>query len=192
MLHPLNIVACEAEMMRLVQFQRSLLELAVRLRNGDSKNEALFRNVLGDDAGVWFWTKYRGDGAWTRKFDDLCVQCPSLINEQRELLNAFDWDIQFHSHLTDANWSFKFPLLNTLLKDAIKVLFEHCYNYLGTSGYNESVHGTPDLLLTRKQFLKSYTSENLQIKVCPVCDARAEEHAYDDIFVRNYSALPRA
>lgn len=188
MLHPLNVIAYEAEMMRLVQFQRGLLKLAIFLKNGEAMIEASFQQVLGDEVGSWFWSKYvervqNEDSVWKKKFDTLCVQCPHDANFQQAIMDAFDWDIQFHNHLTDTNWSFKYPQLPTDLQKAIKELFEHCYNYLGGTGYGTSIHGTPDLVLTRKQFLNSYSATNPKIKVCPVCDGRIEEHAHDDIFV---------
>jgi hypothetical protein len=172
MLHPLNVVACEAEMMQLVQFQRGLLELAIARAAKQSNNQSTFQQVMGVERGSWFWSRYNGGETWKKHFDSLVDVCEQS-NDTHLVLDTFDHDIDFHNHLSDNFWIFEYSKLDNKLQDAIKALFEYCYTYLKT-GYDNKVHGTSGVKITRNYFLINYISTNKSIEVCPVCDARLE------------------
>ncbi len=172
MLHPIKPVACLAEMNRLLGFQRGVLELGIALATGGTVDEATFKRVLNDDAGGWFWKVYQKNKSWHASLDALVTALASDLSAHRQVVLAFDNDIEFQNHLNDPLYSFQFPALPVSFRIAIKQLFELFYEYSKDTGYPEAVHGQRDFNLTRSSFIKSYedNSANGILYVCPVCD----------------------
>jgi hypothetical protein len=186
MLHDLQVAACEKEMMVLVNFQKKLLELAFELASGVPSAGAKFQEVLGNDAGSWFWEKYswtnvkHASSEWKKLLDNLAIayQKDSTVNLgelKTTVIDAFEHDIQFHEHLEDSNWGFKFNELSSDIREAIKELFVKCYNDFTDGGYSKQLDTSFGDTVNREYFLLQFFASNPNIQVCPVCDARLEK-----------------
>ncbi len=159
------------EMSHFLEFQRKVLELCIAVAEGRPKNIATFEAVLGAAPGQWFWTTLQANTkSWDQYFDTLNSVLEKHLSSCNDILAAFDNDIQFQDYLTDEHYRFLFPQLPQEVKPAIKGLFEYFYFYSRETGYLGVIHGTPDFKLTRKAFIKSYTTANGLLNVCPVCD----------------------
>jgi HNH endonuclease len=181
MLHPVKPVICLAEMNKLLQFQRGVLKLCIELANGASLNENTFKLVLNIAPGAWLWKTRAQNQNWRNVLEGLTNAFAADSRVQGQTLDSFDNDITFQDHLSDPAYSFQFPDLPVDLKKAIKALFELFYDYTYSTGYDKSIHGNSDFLITRKSFIQSYEDEksNGLLYVCPVCDKEISDEDID-------------
>jgi hypothetical protein len=171
MLHPLLPVDCLPQMERLLAFQRGVLELGIEIACGNvACDEAGFKKVLKQQAGTWFWSKYTNNQNWCNGFNGYWSACQKNFSFVAAILPAFDNDILFQDYLADPNYHFLFPSLEPTLQAAIEQLFKFFYDYLGTTGYDDAIHGLAGFKLTRETFIKSHEKVNGAVSVCPVCD----------------------
>jgi hypothetical protein len=182
MLHPVKPVTCLPEMNKLLEFQRGVLELGIAIAKGNATNdETGFKQVLGVDAGQWFWERYKGNQEWRNGMTAFVNACTNQLLFCNAILPAFDNDILFQDHLVDANYGFEFPNLENSIKEAIKQLFKVFYEYSRKIGYPKAVHGKNNFKLTRTEFLKGYESNDSNgiLYVCPICDKEISDEDLD-------------
>jgi hypothetical protein len=98
-------------------------------------------------------------------------------------LSAFDDDCGFEQHLSEPNWSFKFATMPKVVRDSIEALFKQFYDHFVGDGFNDQVHGTGNLTLSREYYMKCYACANPQLAICPVCDKEAERHPDTNVFL---------
>jgi hypothetical protein len=183
MLHSVKPVTLLPEMRRIVEFQGRVLELCIALANGKPNNQTTFKEVLGANAGVWFWdTVQRSQSSWQVYLNNLANALSNRTDDCTKILAAFNHDVRFESEFTNPNFEFLYPALANDLKPVIKTLFTQFYEYTYNTGYPEEVHGKPNFKLTRKRFIQSFEdpSANGQLRICPVCDTEISDSDKDE------------
>jgi hypothetical protein len=175
MLHPVKPVTCLPEMNKLLEFQRGVLELGIAIAKGDTTNdETGFKRILGSVAGAWFWERCKeGSKTWSKYLKRFVNTCKKHPKHSQKLLDIFDHDKNFETHLSDNSYSFQYPLLPIIFRKGIRPLLEFFYHYFASTGFGSEIHNKQGFTLTREAFLIAYQdiNANKSLRVCPICDA---------------------
>jgi 5-methylcytosine-specific restriction endonuclease McrA len=190
--HKIKFPSCVNQLERIVLFQRKLLNFACNSSTSLPITENQLKAEFGDEIGEWLWDKF-----WTKRKSGKKVQ--SKLHKALEklikyierhstmsakIMDAFDHDIQFHQHLNDPNFKFKYRgELSLTVQKVVKGLLTAFYTDLLSSGFPSFIHGQTQKF-DRDKFISSFWLANSKLAVCPACDGRRspkiENKVYSD------------
>lgn len=178
MFHKIKFPSCVNQLERIVLFQRKLLNFACNSSTFLPITENQLKAEFGDEIGEWLWDKL-----WTKRKSGKKVQ--SKLHKALEkliryierhstmsakIMDAFDHDIQFHQHLNDPNFKFKYRReLSLTVQKVVKGLLTAFYTDLLASGFPSGIHGQTQKF-DRDKFISSFWITNSKLAVCPACD----------------------
>ncbi|WP_414569422.1 hypothetical protein [Nostoc sp. CCY 9925] len=178
MFHKIKFPGCVNQLEKIVSFQRELLNFACSSSSSLPITESQLKTEFGDEIGEWLWDKL-----WTKRksgkkaqsklhkaLEKLIRYIERHSTMSTKIMDAFDHDIQFHKHLNDPNFNFKYRgELSLTVQKVVKALLTAFYTDLLASGFPSVIHGQTQKF-NRDKFISSFWSANSKLEVCPACD----------------------
>ncbi len=170
MLHKIELPAYDQNLERIVQIQQKIISFVCDPNTPLTPGRDVFKRVFNDQIGSWLYQwlqRKHKEKTFYQELCDLVAHLRQYSSLRAQLIDAFQNDIDFFSHLDDASFVFFF---NTRLPKKVGQMIAPVmiafYDYVVQAGFPPCI-GTFD----RKEFLKTFWNTNKNLGVCPACDS---------------------
>ncbi|MFK7947304.1 MAG: hypothetical protein AB8G11_06940, partial [Saprospiraceae bacterium] len=207
MLHSVSMHNSVNELNRIVEFQREILIISVRMSHLPfSLTKDFLIRFIKPKEGEWLWKKMwtqprnkngvkppLEESTFNKKLQKLIDYLKNNVSEGKKILDAFDNDIEFHKHLNNPDFRFQYLTLTENTQNAVKPLMIAFYEDLLKSGFIQEIHkGVEASRYNRDKFIGSFWKVNNELEVCPACDRERSDKVDDKVYDDADHFLPKS